>query len=204
MCYLRWSWLYANLSLGYQSWMWKFRHMWEVDTIPFPQDRREGPSKTRQEWWFRWQANVCTNRYLIFQKHSWLAYFFFQIFLLVFVLNPFCYLNFIRSVENIIDGHKALPTTFKTFLHLILMQEGRMLTLLKVWTSFYRYGKFLSWDQLQWFYLLWKRVCPKKQHTMGCLVKLMPHWYVTRASISITFDFSDPNWFFWFSHSNNF
>ena len=109
-----------------------------------------------------------------------------------------CSIRFVmlRSVENVIDSHKALPTTFNMFLHLILMQEGRMLTLLKVWISFYRYGKFLSWDQLQRFYLSCKRVCPKKQHTMGCIVKLMPHWYVTRASISITFDFSDLNWFF--------
>ena len=57
-----------------------------------------------------------------------------------------CSIRFVmlRSVENVIDSHKALPTIFNTFLHLILMQEGRMLTLLKVWISFYRYGKFLS------------------------------------------------------------
>ena len=54
--------------------------------------------------------------------------------------------------------------------------------------------KFLSWDQLQKFYLLCKRGCPKKQHTMECLVKLMPQWYVTRASISISFVFSEPDW----------
>ena len=47
---------------------------------------------------------------------------------------------------------------------------------------------------MQKFYLLFKRGCPKKQHTMGCLVKSMPQWYATCASISISFDFSNPDW----------
>ena len=34
--------------------------------------------------------------------------------------------------------------------------------------------KNLRWDQLQGFYLVCKRGCPKLRHTMGCLVKSIP------------------------------
>ena len=84
-----------------------------------------------------------------------------------------CMLILLRYVGNVIAYQKDLPNLSSTFSQVSPMQQRKTLTLRKV--------RFVSallenllWDELQRFYLVCERGCPKLRHTMGCLVKSMP------------------------------